>query len=428
MTTNLFTDCDGSSAPAHGDGDQTIPAAVAQPIPQGPSSAFVIDDEEGICRLISMTLDTLGISARSYASAQQAVTALDRGHPEMVFLDIALKGSDAIEVIRALGERGYDGIVQLISGTDAGLLDDVRRIGDRHGLNMCPPIVKPFRAEAIRRAVSAAAREPSSKTVVKFPRANRLSLEEALANQWLELWYQPKIDLRANSLAGAEGLIRCRHPQFGVLNPGTFLPQASEVGLTALTEYVVATAMRDWGTLAQAGINLRASVNTSIGALSNVNLPSLVREHRPASGKWPGLILELTEGEVIKDVALVHEIATQLRIYGIELSIDDFGEGYSSFARLRELPFRELKLDSSFVRGCADDKRNAGICRSVIDLAHHFGTAAVAEGVENARDLATIRDMGCDIAQGYYFARPIPKSEFMAVVGERARTTQAWFA
>jgi EAL domain-containing protein (putative c-di-GMP-specific phosphodiesterase class I) len=137
--------------------------------------------------------------------------------------------------------------------------------------------------------------------------------------------------------------------------------------------------------------------------------------------------LEVTESEVIEDVALVHEIATQLRIYGIALSIDDFGEGYSSFARLRELPFSELKLNSSFVQGCAEDAKNANICQSVIDLAHRFATAAVAEGVENALDLATIRDMGCDIAQGFLFAHAMPRSELIALVGARARTEQAWF-
>jgi EAL domain-containing protein (putative c-di-GMP-specific phosphodiesterase class I) len=101
---------------------------------------------------------------------------------------------------------------------------------------------------------------------------------------------------------------------------------------------------------------------------------------------------------------------------------------YSSFARLRELPFCELKLDRSFVDGCAEDARNAGISRAVIELAHHFGVVAVAEGLENASDLAAIRDMGCDIGQGYLFARPMPKTELISMLGERARTGQAWFA
>ena len=150
----------------------------------------------------------------------------------------------------------------------------------------------------------------------------------------------------------------------------------------------------------------------------------------PAQGRatWPGLILEVPEGEVVNDVGLIHEIATQLRIYGITLAIDDFGEGFSSFARLRELPFSELKLDRSFVDGCAGDARNAGICRAIIELAHHFGVAAVAEGLEDVADIRAVRDMGCDVGQGYYFARPMPKSKFIALLGESAATRRHWLA
>jgi EAL domain-containing protein (putative c-di-GMP-specific phosphodiesterase class I) len=133
-------------------------------------------------------------------------------------------------------------------------------------------------------------------------------------------------------------------------------------------------------------------------------------------------------GEVVKDVALFHEIATQLRIYGITLAIDDFGEGFSSFARLRELPFSELKLDRGFVDGCAGDAKNGGICRAVIALAHHFGVAAVAEGLENLADAYVVRNMGCDIGQGYVFARPMPKSSLLSLLGDRSRRSTEWFS
>src|SRR5262249_44935730 len=157
--------------------------------------------------------------------------------------------------------------------------------------------------------------------------------------------------LRSKMLVGAEGLIRCLHPEHGTLAPGAFLPGASEESLLALTEQVVLTALRDWQELAGAGTSVRIAVNASAGALTSVTLAALIRENRPKRREWPGLILEIPESEVIKDVALFHEIATQLRIYGITLAIDDFGEGFSSFARLRELPFGELKLDRGFVDG-----------------------------------------------------------------------------
>jgi EAL domain-containing protein (putative c-di-GMP-specific phosphodiesterase class I) len=182
----------------------------------------------------------------------------------------------------------------------------------------------------------------------------------------------------------------------------------------------VTTALHDWDDFAAAGARLHAAVNTSVGALASLNLASLIRDNRPESDAWPGLILEVTEGDAVKDVPLMHEIATQLKIYGITLAIDDFGEGYSSFSRLRDMPFAELKLDMSFVKNCANDNKNAAICKAVVDLAHNFGAVAVAEGIDNASDLQAIHRMGCDIGQGFFFARPMPKAEFVSMLQQRA--------
>ena len=188
---------------------------------------------------------------------------------------------------------------------------------------------------------------------------------------------------------------------------------------------MITAALRDWDEIAETGVHLHAAVNTSIGALANLQLPALIRENRSKNAAWPGLILEVTESEVVKDVPLMHEIATQLRIYGITFAIDDFGEGFSSFARLRELPFAELKLDRSFVKDSGTDRRNAGICQTIIDLAHNFGAVAVAEGLENADDLQAVHRMGCDIGQGYFLARPMPKASFLALLRQRALQPQA---
>jgi EAL domain-containing protein (putative c-di-GMP-specific phosphodiesterase class I) len=227
-------------------------------------------------------------------------------------------------------------------------------------------------------------------------------------------------------MVGAEALVRCHHPVHGVLGPETFLPSASGPSLAALTEYVVLSALRDWDEMAETGGRPRMAVNANLGSLTTLNIAALVRENRPRREGWPGLILEVPENEVVNDVGLIHEIATQLRIYNITLAIDDFGEGYSSFARLRELPFGELKLDRGFVEGCAGDARNAGICRAIVELAHHFGVSAVAEGLEDAADVQAVRDMGCDIGQGYFFARPMPKAKLISLLDGRALAGAQW--
>ena len=178
--------------------------------------------------------------------------------------------------------------------------------------------------------------------------------------------------------------------------------------------------MRDWEAFAEIGIRLKLAINVPVTALTTLAIPALVREHRPADRKWPGLILEVTEDEIIRDIALANEVATQLRLYDVSLSIDDFGAGYSSLSRLREMPFCELKLDMSFVTNCAHDEMKAGLCQTIVDLAHRFGKVAVAEGIENAADLQALYRMGCDLGQGYLIARPMPKDQFLTLLQNRA--------
>ena len=398
---------DAAPAPAGPNGDAE--AGAAKPC------AFVVDDQGSISNLISMILEAAGVRSQVFHTAEDAVAALEAGHPQIVFLDFALRKSDAVDVIRGLAGRRYRGPVQVMSASDPEVLEDLRRIGTRHGLDMWPAITKPFRAEVIYQVIAG--------VVLEHERGGRGCLDEALANGWLDLWYQPKVDLRARKLAGAEGLIRCHHPVRGLIEADTLLRGASESSMATLTEFVVVRALRDFDDIAASGADVHIAVNTNLDALTRISIQELVREYRPRTRTWPGLIIEASEGDVVRDVALVHDIATQLSAYGITFSIDDFGTGYSSFARLREVPFVELKLDGSFVQGCATDAGNAGICRAIIDLAHHFGAVAVAEGIETAADLQAIHRMGCDMGQGFLLARPMSKLRFIASL--RPRTMRA---
>jgi EAL domain-containing protein (putative c-di-GMP-specific phosphodiesterase class I) len=375
--------------------------------------AYIVEDDANVCAAIAQILERIHIDSESFPSAESVIAALRRRQPSIIFLDIALYNSDAVEVIRDLSRCSYKGAVQIMSGSDPALMEDVRRIGQRYGLNMQAPISKPFRGDAIRQAIRTANVCGEAELAV--------DLDEASAKGWLELWYQPKIDLRERVFCGVEGLIRCRHPVLGTTLPGKFLPGASERSLAKLTERVVITALRDWTDFASAGFPVRFAVNTDVSAICNLQFTQLIRDRRPKSEYWPGLILEISEADAIRDAVLMHEVATQLRLYGISFAIDDFGEGYSSFARLREFPFSELKLDQSFVNGCSSDPQKAGICNAVINLAHNFGADAVAEGVEFAADLRTIFMMGCDKGQGYLLGRPMPKAELLDTLRGRER-------
>lgn len=240
-----------------------------------------------------------------------------------------------------------------------------------------------------------------------------VSIDEALANNWLDIWYQPKIDLKRKCLAGAEALMRLHHPQAGLLWPEDYLSQLDEDDLATLVEHALRTTLRNWSTFDEAGFGLRLAINVPATMLSRLPIKALIAEHCAGSKNWPGLILEVTEDQIVRDIALTKKIATELKTSSVEIAIDDFGKSFTSFSSLRDLPFAELKLHGSFVKNCAVDATNAAICQTAIDLAHRFGGMAVAKGIDSIADLQALMVMGCDFGQGMLVAPAMPQDRFL---------------
>jgi EAL domain-containing protein (putative c-di-GMP-specific phosphodiesterase class I) len=253
----------------------------------------------------------------------------------------------------------------------------------------------------------------------------RIDVDEALRNGWFEMWYQPKIDLKRKCLAGAEALARIRHPHYGLLLPASFLPGVADGAIARLTEHALIATLDSWSEFEEAGFNLQLAINIPVSVMLKLPIPALVDRYRPQSERWPGIILEVTEDQIVREMKAAQSVAEQLRASGIKIAIDDFGAGYSSFSSLRELPFVELKLDHSFVRNCATDATNAAICQTAVDLAHRFGSAAVAEGIENAADLQALMVMGCDFGQGVLIAPPMPLERFLDLLRQRVSKPRA---
>jgi len=247
----------------------------------------------------------------------------------------------------------------------------------------------------------------------------KVTLRDVLRRNWFELWYQPKIELRSNRLVGAEALVRGRRPDGSVVSPGVFLPGAKEADMLALTERVILAALRDFEDCAAHGASIKLSVNVPVSALVKLPIARMLREQRPAAHNWPGLILEVTEDEILHDLKIANHVAGELRALNCTLALDDFGAGYSSLARLRQLPFCELKIDRSYVTNCHLDKVNAGLCETIVELAKRFELKTVAEGIETTHESHKLQSIGCDIGQGYLFAKPMPKAEFLAALSRR---------
>jgi EAL domain-containing protein (putative c-di-GMP-specific phosphodiesterase class I) len=251
------------------------------------------------------------------------------------------------------------------------------------------------------------------------PPNGKVTLGDVLRLDWFDLWYQPKIDLRVKRLVGAEALVRARRPDGTTLNPGSFLPGASEADMLALTERVILTSLRDYEDCAAFGASIKLSVNVPASAFIKLPIAQMLREERPTAANWPGLILEVTEDEAMHDLKIAQEIADELRALHCSLALDDFGAGYSSLARLRQLPFSELKIDRSYVTDCDTDKVNAGLCETIVELAKRFELKTVAEGIETTRESHKLQGIGCDIGQGYLFAKPMAKDQFVSLLGRR---------
>ncbi|TFV68268.1 UNVERIFIED_ORG: EAL domain-containing protein [Bacillus sp. AZ43] len=240
-------------------------------------------------------------------------------------------------------------------------------------------------------------------------------LRTALDTEQLGVHYQPKMDLRTGRVVGVEALVRWHHPERGVLPPDVFLPLAEQAGLMRrLALRVLECSLRDVQAWRAAGHDLSVAVNLSVSNLQDVALPEQVQMLLEAFDvPADALILEITEDVLMADAARSQQVMAGLRRLGIRLSIDDYGTGYSSLSYLRALPVDELKLDRSFVSDLTSDERAAAIVRSTLQLSLDLGMSMVVEGVEDADTLRALRAWGCDFAQGYHIAPPMPAEQFL---------------
>jgi diguanylate cyclase (GGDEF)-like protein len=233
-------------------------------------------------------------------------------------------------------------------------------------------------------------------------------LRQAIGNDELILHYQPKVGARNGEVHSVEALVRWIHPTRGLVPPDQFIPIAETTGVIhPLTIEILRQALLQARAWHERGWAIPVAVNVSAASLHNLNFPGDVRRLLEATGVPAKLLsIELTESALMTDPARARAILDELSAMGVALSIDDFGTGYSSMAYLKALPVRELKIDQSFIKGMATEASDVVLVQSAVDLGHNLGLHVVAEGVEDAATLDALREMGCDLIQGYYIRRP----------------------
>jgi len=386
---------------------------------------LILDDDPAVGQTISFIAENAGLESRATTDADSFFEHLESWDPHYIALDLVMPGMDGVEVMRLLAARGCSAMIIITSGVGSRVLGAAERSAAEHGLNVIGVVSKPFSARVFRSLIcDYQSRVDLPTNTMRHVGSNFVVSEEklrrALDQHEFVMAYQPKVVCDSGKLAGFEALVRWHHPIAGVVMPDRFIPDLEELGLmTQLTEQVLARSL-DWfsahfcehQTAGASGVSeyspLCLSINISAKNLFEIQFADRIGALCQDHGVSPSqLIFELTETSAMDDPILSLDLLTRLRVKGFQLSIDDFGTGYSSMVQLVRLPFSEIKVDKSFVMTASKSQESRTVIKSIVDLGRSLGLRTSAEGVEDADTLALLRDIGCDLAQGFYIARPM---------------------
>lgn len=379
---------------------------------------LVVDDDAFTRETTRRIVQRLG--ARTVLEAADGAEALLRFNEapsiDLILCDLDMPGVDGIETLRILAARNPRARIILLSAADSRVLRSARETAAAFGLPPLLALQKPLTAAQLRDALAVEQEATSTDPSKVHSPATSADLFRGLEHGEFRPYYQPKVDMRTREPAGFEALVRWHHPIHGVLSPASFLGLAQDTGqIAALTDVMLELAVRDCVQWHRRGLQAGVSVNLPVPALSDRDLPNRLLHIVERQGLAPSsLTLEITEDGWLEQSETAREVLTRIRMRGFGLSIDDYGTGFSTAQQLLHAPFSELKIDQSFIRPMLDDEESAIVVASTILLAHRLKLKVVAEGVEDARLWSQLVRMGCDQAQGYYVARPLPAEQIAA--------------
>ncbi|MFT6895708.1 MAG: EAL domain-containing protein (putative c-di-GMP-specific phosphodiesterase class I)/ActR [Paraglaciecola sp.] len=380
-------------------------------------SILILDDESFMLKLLKHILNSLGFNQlTTYDNGKSALASLDSSsrQPDLILLDLNMPEMDGIEFVRHLAGKSYSGSIILVSGEDARMLQTAERLVWAHKI----PMLGYLQKKAINPQKLSALLDEWAPSCYLSPRVAKKiyaadDVRAAIDNHELVNYYQPKVDVATGKVMGVESLVRWRHPQDGMVFPDQFIGVAEDSGLiNDLTRVVMSEAFSQTKMWRDAGLSLRVALNISMENLALLEFTDYVTTAVATAGIVPDdIVLEVTESQSMNNLSTPLEILTRLRLKRFHLSIDDFGTGHSSLMQLRDLPFNELKVDQAFVHGAASNEKLSNIYNAILTMAEKLNMQSVAEGVENQADWDFIHNSGCDLAQGYYIAKPMPAGE-----------------
>ena len=372
---------------------------------------LILDDQEDLARSLRWIAEDIGFEVQCVTSAKEFFEVVEGFAPTHVALDLVVPDMDGVEIMRRLSMTDFHAALILTSGMGKRVLESARTTGAERGLHILGILPKPFSPIELRMLLSSA----SPDRVVDDAPTRPPSVDEvaqAIDAEAFTIVAQPKVDLRSGRVVGAEILGRWHSDMLGSVSPEVFVRIAEQNGIMSGLCTSTFTQALDWfsrSPLKADGGHL--SLNLSTTCLSDVTLADRIEAACVARDvATQSLVLEITESVAMDRTADSFDTLTRLRLKGFRLSVDDFGTGYSSLIQLARLPLTELKIDRSFVMALSHSTDAHRIVDATIRLAQGMDLVSVAEGVEDPQSLADLREMGCDLAQGFYLAKPMAPS------------------
>jgi len=383
------------------------------------NNVLIVEDDIFQQKLISKMLSTLTLAKITTATnGQEALTKLeDIDEPELILCDLNMPGMGGVEFLRIIANRQLNSNVVLTSSVPKDVITAVKKMVGAYGLpdilSLNKPISKKQLEQVLLQSTEQVRRSKVTDKVLYQPTDDEIIT--GFDQEQFVVFYQPHINVKTDVVSGAEALIRWKHPKRGVLTPYFFLDKIQQLGLShQLTLHVIKASISACARWHRQGKGFNVSVNISPVDLIELdfidNVIELLEQYQlPAKF----LTLEITESDIRPDMAKELEVMCRLRIHGINLSIDDFGTGFSSLSQLISSPFTELKVDQSFVKKMLTDSKSYAAVKASLQLAKDLKLTTVVEGVETKAEADAIKELGCDLFQGWLFAPALVESEFL---------------
>lgn len=365
----------------------------------------IADSKPHIRNFLREALEDLDFVTCECETPEKVTAVVAEFRPDLFIIGLSGGGLAANAILEILHRIKFDGKVLIFGAEGSPMTAAILRVGEELGLAMLPLLPTPF-SDSELRLKTAALRQFDP------PPNPPVDVAEALRADWLDLWYQPKIELRSLSLRGAEALVRLRHPTWGTVPPAFFLPDETDPHFRRLSEFVITRAVRDWRYFCNAYGHIELAINLPMTFLRDPTAVETLSNQIPRHPAFEGMIVEFNASDIVRDLPAAARTARQLQLLNIGVSVDDLAEEWPALMNVADFPFVEIKVDRQFVSGCADDRLKQWNCRRILELADGLGARTVAEGVETRADFIMARELGFDLIQGFFFAKPMEARKF----------------